>query len=159
MYMSACCVYDFTSFEENKDDIRKWCDKWCKKWTFQQEECPSTGNLHFQGRISLKTKKRANEISKDDLKFHFTVTSKANRDNDFYCCKEDTRMDGPWRDDDEKKYETRQIKEFMSWELRPYQIKIKNECQRFGRKKRFDRPRIFVFTNELPNLDLMSNIF
>jgi len=112
--MSACCVYDFTSFEEDFNDIKKWCEKWCKKWTFQQEECPSTNKLHFQGRISLKLKKRPTEICKDELKFHFTITSKSNRDNDFYVCKEESRVAGPWRDDDEVVYIPRQIREITN---------------------------------------------
>lgn len=122
--MSACCVYDFTSFEENKDDVKKWCEKHCKKWTFQQEQCPSTEKLHFQGRISLKIKKRVNEICKDDLKFHFSVTSKTNRDNDFYACKEESKVEGPWRDDDEVIYIPRQIREIdnlYSWQKRVIQ--------------------------------------
>ncbi len=109
--MSACCIYDFTSYEENKEDIKKWCNKFCKKWTFQQERCPSTERLHFQGRVSLKQKKRATEICKDGLQFHFSVTSKENKNNDFYVTKEDSRVEGPWSDTDEVVYIPRQIRE------------------------------------------------
>jgi len=243
--MSACCVYDFTSFEEDSVIIQNWCIKYAKKWSFQQEMCPSTSNLHFQGRISLKSKKRVHEINKENLKFHFTVTSSENRTNMFYVTKEETRVDGPWSDEDDVKTETKQINMFLQWELRPYQQFIKEQCDIFDmrkidivydpignmgksifseyleycglveeippyrlmddifqwvygrpvrkayfidmprgmkkdkladlysgieiikngvaydkrhtpKKKRFDRPRIFVFTNELPCFDLMS---
>jgi hypothetical protein len=108
---SACCVYDFTSFETDHTIIMKWCKKYTKKWCFQQEECPSSGNLHFQGRISLKLKKRLTEICKDNLKFHFTITSKENRENNFYVTKEESRIDGPWSDEDEVVYIPRQVRE------------------------------------------------
>lgn len=108
---SACCNYDFTSFETDHTRVMEWCKLYAKKWSFQQEECPSSGRLHFQGRISLKLKKRITEIKKDDLVFHFTITSKANKDNDFYVVKEDTRVAGPWSDKDEIVYIPRQIRE------------------------------------------------
>lgn len=43
---------------------------------------------------------------------HFSVTSNANRDNNFYVSKEDTRVEGPYKDDDKKPtYIPRQIRE------------------------------------------------
>ena len=116
---SACCCYDFTSFETDHTIIMVWLKKYAKKWTFQQEECPSSGNAHFQGRFSLKLKKRINEIKKDELKFHFSITSKDNKDNDFYVTKEESRIGGPWSDSDEEVYIPRQIREITklySWQ-------------------------------------------
>lgn len=125
------CNYDFTSFEEDRTIVIAWCKKYAKKWCFQQEECPSSGNKHFQGRISLKLKKRVTEIKKDNLKFHFSVTSTINKDNDFYVTKEESRIDGPWSNEDEEAVETTQLKIFREFTLRPYQEWIKDEAQRF----------------------------
>lgn len=117
--MSAVCCYDFTSFEDDVERVKNWCIKYCKKWCFQKEECPTSGRAHFQGRISLKVKKRINELNKDDCKFHFTITSTENRNNNFYVTKEDTRIEGPWSNEDEVVYIPRQIREITnlySWQ-------------------------------------------
>lgn len=112
--MSACCNYDFTSYESDHTKVLVWLKKYCKKYSFQQEECPSTGNLHYQGRFSLKLKKRKTEIKKDDLQFHFSITSNENKDNDFYVTKEESRVAGPWTDKDEEVYIPRQIREITN---------------------------------------------
>ena len=130
--MSGCCVWDFTSYETDVDLVKKWCMEHCKKWAFQQEECPSTERLHFQGRVSLQRKARATEIPKDNLKFHWTPTSKENRTNNFYVTKEDTRVAGPWKDDDEKKVMTTQLDIFLGFALRGYQAWIKEQCDVFS---------------------------
>lgn len=127
--MSACCNYDFTSFEQDHTKVMEWCKKYAKKWSFQQEECPSTGELHFQGRISLKLKKRLTEIKKDELKFHFSITSKANKDNDFYVTKEESRVAGPWADTDEVVYIPRQIREINH--LKEWQQYIVNDANKW----------------------------
>lgn len=133
--ISRVYVYDFTSFEEDYLAIKKWCEQYCKKWCFQEEECPDTGNHHFQGRISLKEKRRPTEIPKNSLKFHFSQTSNTNKNNDFYACKELTRIAGPWKDTDDKVYITKQSILFNSFELRKYQVKIKEMCQEFDMRK------------------------
>nr|QKV51223.1 putative replication associated protein [Crucivirus sp.] len=73
----------------------------CKAWCFQFEKSES-GYLHFQGRLSLKTKGRVQQ-AKLAIGFnwaHLTPTSTANRDNNFYVMKEETRLHGPWSDKD-----------------------------------------------------------
>lgn len=125
----AKCVWDFTSFEEDYTKVMRWCKKYCKKWVFQREVCPTSGNLHFQGRISLGIKKRVNAIKKDDLKFHFSLTSNENADNDFYCTDEDKRApgdSGPWKDTDEEVYIPRQIREITR--LYPWQNHVIADC-------------------------------
>lgn len=116
--MNAICVFDFTSFQENKDDIIETLKKYCKHWTFQQEECPTTKKKHFQGRLSLKVKERLSGAIKKFPGWHLSITSTENRDNNFYVCKEDTRCDGPWSDTDTKTYIPRQIQGIT---LRPWQ--------------------------------------
>ena len=57
-------VYDFTSFQTDlsPDVIINNLKTFCKKYCFQKEECPLTGKLHYQGRISLKNKMLIGEI-------------------------------------------------------------------------------------------------
>lgn len=111
--MSACCVYDFTlsnicEINELKNVLKKNCKKWC----FQLERGESNYE-HYQGRFSLKVKKRLLTCKKlfEWKEIHLSPTSNENRDNMFYVTKEDTRIDGPWSDQDEEIYIPRQIRE------------------------------------------------
>lgn len=96
--MTKCCVWDFTLPSEgvNPDDLCDDLREDCKKWCFQLEKGES-GYEHFQGRVSFKVKKNLltlkNQWSDD---FHWSPTSNANRTNDFYVLKEETRIGGPW---------------------------------------------------------------
>lgn len=106
---NSCCVYDFTSFDVETIDVRKLrgtLKVLTKKYTFQIEKGNETDKLHYQGRFSLKEKKRMETVIKKLRgfgwsKFNLSITSKANRDNDFYVCKEDTRLDGPFTDEND----------------------------------------------------------
>lgn len=76
----------------------------CKNWVFQIEECPTTKRLHFQGRVSLKTKMRCDTLAGKarlcDINAHWSPTSTnavTNAEFD-YVMKEDTRVEGPWKD-------------------------------------------------------------
>lgn len=107
-----CCVWDFTSrydgdienFDEETEKPR-WnkLNLIAKKWCYQIERGTRTGYVHFQVRLSLKTKSRgANAYEKISEIFgagHLSPTSKTNRDNDFYVMKEDTRIQGPWSEE------------------------------------------------------------
>lgn len=107
---NAMCVYDFTlkhESEEEFDLVITWLESKCKKWTFQMEAGEDTGYEHWQGRISLKVKLRINELigACRNTVFktaHWSATSNANRDNVFYVLKDETRIDGPWSNNDEK---------------------------------------------------------
>lgn len=124
-------TFDFTLPESKNfvDDIISWCRQWCKKWCFQLEMGENKHYLHFQGRISLKYKKRklqlAKELKEDGrLTGHISETSSINRRNFFYVTKEETRMEGPWCDDETKlviaaDYIPRQVREMGP--LRPFQ--------------------------------------
>lgn len=106
---NSVCNYDFTLWNKDKkldpDEIKVQLRSIAKKWTFQGEDAGS--GLHFQGRMSLKVKKRISEIS--FFGAHLSPTSTANMGNDWYVCKEETRVSGPWRDDD--MYVPRQVRE------------------------------------------------
>jgi len=120
---NACCVYDFTLFDKiNVGDIREHLKKHCKKYCFQLERGEETEKEHFQGRFSLKIKKRKTEAVNlfKDLwkKFHLSITSKENKGNNFYVTKEDTRLEGPFSDENDV-YIPRDIRSIK--ELRPWQ--------------------------------------
>jgi hypothetical protein len=231
--------------------VRKWFDGIAKKYAFQIEKGDS-GYIHVQGRISLIKKRRKPEViklfktQKSFAPMYCEPTiSEEHKKVAFYVLKEDTRIEGPFKDTDEIKVETKQLQLFKGYTLRPYQEQIIKISQSFcmrtidliydttgncgksilseymeylglseevpsfrmmddifqwvcsrpikksyivdmprGMKKdrlgdfysgievikngvaydkryhakkiRFDRPRVFVFTNTLPNLSLMS---
>lgn len=96
------------------------CKLWFKDWVFQKEKGSNTEYLHFQIRGRLFKKKRPNELRKEPTFFqhsHITPTSKnVHSANSFnYVLKEDTRVEGPWRSDEEEEPMplTRQLKTFM----------------------------------------------
>jgi len=121
---NACCVYDFTSFDETDEHkIRLILADLCKKYCFQQEMGENTHRLHYQGRFSLKIKKRLHEVvkilnEKGLTKLHLSITSTANRDNNFYVLKEETRVKGPFSDENEIYItnDLRVIKELYPWQ-------------------------------------------
>lgn len=115
---NAITTYDFTTFEVDREKTIELLKKYCKEWAFQLEACPTTGRHHFQGRFKLKVKERLTGVRKRFPSFHkLSPTSSENADNMFYVIKEDTRIDGPWTDQD--KYIPRQVREIK--ELRPWQ--------------------------------------
>lgn len=105
---NACAQFDFTFHgadtgimpaAEFVDLIRQIA----KHWVFQLEQCPSTGRLHYQGRMSLIKKKREGELgamlADTPLRgLHVKPTATANRTNFDYVMKLDSRVDGPWSD-------------------------------------------------------------
>jgi len=130
---NPCATYDFTipEYSTSKEMIEGWLKENCKRWCFQLEEGEETGYLHYQGRISLKNKKRliqlCNEFTAAGFKGHLSVTSLKCKSNFFYVTKEETRKEGPWADDTTMltmgiEYIPKQIREMR--ELRPFQKSI-----------------------------------
>ena len=109
-----------------------------KKFCFQLEEGDS-GYRHYQGRMSLIKKRRKNEALKLFVAppnyFEPTTNPEFFKGDNFYMMKKDTRIEGPWKDTDEVKYETTQLKLFKKWKLRPYQQAIYDECKNFDMRK------------------------
>lgn len=120
--MNAVACYDFTCFIEDVDVVRNLLKSYCKKWDFQQEQCPTTQKLHFQGRFKLKVKERAAGVRKKFFGWHITITSEENIGNVYYVTKEDTRVAGPWSSDDVERFIPRQIREIER--LKPWQQSI-----------------------------------
>lgn len=124
-----CCVWDLRVSEDkiSQSDLANLFKHIAKKWCFQLEKGEQSGYLHYQCRISLKTVARVSELRKrlNNLECYLTPTSNENRDNNFYVSKDDTRVSGPWKDDDP--YIPRQIRDIK--ELRPWQQQIINDSK------------------------------
>lgn len=127
---SPVSVWDFTIGSEyiELDDLKGILSEHCKKWAFQLEKGSETDYEHYQGRISLKVKARLGKIIKlfNIKEFHFTPTSTQNMGNDFYVIKEDTRINGPWKDTDVVRYIPRQVREIQ--QLYPWQQYVINDA-------------------------------
>lgn len=119
-----CCVWDIRVSEDKitQSDLAKLFKHIAKKWCFQLEKGEQTEYLHYQCRVSLKTVARASELKKrlNNLECYITPTSNENRDNNFYVSKDETRVSGPWKDDDP--YIPRQVREITH--LRYWQQQI-----------------------------------
>lgn len=107
--MTQCVGYDFTLKHEGGprhwEELGAWLNGWCKKWVFQLEK-GDTGYVHWQGRISLIKKKRMDEVLSQmrhaEWPFRWSITStEVHKGMSFnYVMKEDSRVDGPWKDSD-----------------------------------------------------------
>lgn len=103
-------VWDLTLPEQGNPHaiVKETIKSLAKKWVFQLEEGKETGYRHYQIRLSLREKVRRGTLF-DLLKQHGLVvaldairlTSKAGANKVWsYVMKEDTRIDGPWKDTD-----------------------------------------------------------
>lgn len=126
--MNPCCVYDFTAYEEKWSvlELKKFFKKNCKKWGFQLEK-GAKGTVHWQGRFSLKLKKRFAQVLELmggwEKVSYVAPTSNENRSNLFYVMKEETRLEGPWTDEDKEIYIPVDVRKIEK--LRPFQKKLK----------------------------------
>ena len=133
------CTYDFTLPQQCGDkiidhsEIIKYLSKVAKTaWCFQLEKGTDSGYIHYQGRFRLNEKNRISNMVKTFpwKEIHLSPTSKENRDNMFYVCKEDTRIGGPWDNHNHSFVELpRQIREIKS--LYPWQEAITKMCDDF----------------------------
>ncbi|AXH73087.1 MAG: replication-associated protein [Cressdnaviricota sp.] len=135
---NAVCGWDvrWNADETTPEEIKETLKDVVKKFVFQKEKGDS-GYLHYQGRISL-IKKRRNKMKVLEL---FTIppnyceptTNMEHFKGDaFYQMKKDTRIEGPWTDKDEVRYQTKQLLYFQGLELRPYQQDIVSMSKQFS---------------------------
>ena len=124
-----------------KDDIIGELHAVAKHYVFQLEESDS-GYRHYQGRISLIKKRRLVErhillklFKKPPNYLQPTCNPEHFRGEAFYVQKEDTRVDGPWKDTDEIRVMTRQLKEFSVMDYRPYQEALLKMATTFDTRK------------------------
>lgn len=136
--MSQLYYWSFTLFtEEDHDYVIGEMSK-VKRWVFQKERCPNTLKEHFQGHIHLEKKARLPELKKlflgDMAKAHFSITSDVEKAQ-FYCLKEDSRVEGPWSDEKSKSdlriempWDLAAITEWRPWQLDLFEkLKIKED--------------------------------
>ena len=109
------CSYDLTIWAApeggdvvEKSEVLEFLTKHGKHWSFQLEECPETKKRHFQCRVSLKVAERMSTFLPKWKTAGFTgnvsITSSdcAKLPNaEWYCIKEDSRVDGPWKSTDD----------------------------------------------------------
>lgn len=114
--------------------------KCCKKFTFQLEKGEG-GFVHYQCRISLIKKKTQNECIKSLTNaglggFHVSPSSTNSlKGDDFYACKEDTRVEGPWTDKDEKRPELKTVSKMDAGGLLPWQADLLGHVQEYDDRK------------------------
>lgn len=135
--MNPVCGYDFRFNGEKltPDDIRKALGGIAKKFVFQKEQGDS-GYIHYQGRLSLIKKRRKMEALKlftDNPPNYFEPTCNPEyyTGEAFYQMKEDTRIEGPFKDTDEKITMTRQLEIFGKYEMYPYQKSLYTKSTQF----------------------------
>lgn len=146
----SCAVFEWrhnmkteTQDGYTRETIEKWLNANCKKWVYQGEKADD-GYEHWCGRFSL-TKKRQITILKSVMKktgfFPMWITEtieKEYKKEAFYCMKEDTRTEGPYKDshttEEEEIFIPDYLKEFIPI-LYPWQQTILNsEFQKYTRK-------------------------
>ena len=111
----------------------------CTKWIFQKEKGTETGYEHFQCRITLKHKMRLINVREKMVEklgitgFHLTPTSRncIRNNEEYYVTKEETRIDGPWKNGDLSVPSF-----FRNPTLRPWQQQIVNEIEAYTPEQR-----------------------
>ena len=128
---NAICGYDLTIPAETLDKcfIQEKFEELCKSWVFQLEKGDETGYLHYQCRVSLKTKIRPSQMITLCNKIFGGCQVKPTCSENFinknfnYVMKDDTRVDGPWSDKDEKPhYIQKRFRGKINW--RPWQQQL-----------------------------------
>lgn len=106
------------------DTVRTVFKGWAKKWCFQREAGDENGYDHWQCQISLIKKRRLQEILPKlvnaGLKFGKMSPLSAEGRENIYCMKEDTKIEGPWKDTDPDPppftKQLEQIQELYPWQ-------------------------------------------
>jgi len=123
--MSKCYLWCWRTHDVDEEKWKTWCKTWGKHWVFQLETGEVTGRDHFQGMISLKTKRTKSEAiaCMSPLPEYFAPmlnsTIKGGSET-FYVTKPETRKSGPWSDKDELHYIPRQYRGLTD-RLKPWQ--------------------------------------
>jgi len=119
---NAIVGFDFTAWVSSGWTVEKVvaeCNLWSKHWVFQLEACPTTGNLHYQGRMSLRKKSRKTP----DVDWIWSITSIPAHGGFDYVMKDETRVEGPWDDKDQIVPLRSHIKKMLE-SIKPWQQRI-----------------------------------
>lgn len=133
-----CRTWDLTVSADGtvaQEKLKDYYDAKCTKWIFQKERGEETGYEHFQCRFTLRKKMRFTNLRERLIEelgisgFHLTPTSKhcIRKDEEYYVTKEDTRIDGPWRNTTETPVQ----KYWSNVTLRPWQEQIVREIENY----------------------------
>jgi hypothetical protein len=116
--------------------IKKMCKETAKQHSFQLEKGENTGFIHYQMRLNLYKKVRKPQLLSlirkylnEDVKYFYCAPLTKGADFYAYTDKMQTRIGETYSDADDDnriKEMTTQLKEFYTFELRPYQQKIKD---------------------------------
>lgn len=142
MTTTQCAVWDFRANQDNftSDELIKWLQSNCKKYVFQLE-MGDTGYIHWQGRFSLIKKRLKNVVLKMcNNKFNYLEpTSEVNHlEEFFYAMKEDTRLEGPWRDEASSppgSVSSYIPRHYRNLTLRPWQQKVLETATEFNSRE------------------------
>lgn len=120
---NQCATWEFRMSEAKttKEEILVWLKDYAKHYVFQLEK-GDTGYKHYQGSFSLVKKRRKTELLKlltvqfEHLAPLSTTSLQTNSFN--YFMKKDTRIDGPWDDQQKEVYIPRQYRDInlYSWQ-------------------------------------------
>lgn len=96
-YVFTDWIHLHKSLEDAKSEIVLFLSTNCKYFVYQLEKCPETGKLHFQGYLELNEKLRMTEMNKMyPFKVRWDNAKGTQEDNDRYCGKNSSRIEGPW---------------------------------------------------------------
>lgn len=134
----ACRTWDLTVKADGtveREKLEEYFDDNCSKWVFQKERGDENGYEHFQCRFTLTKKIRFTNLREKLIEelgitgFHLTVTSKncIRKDEEYYVTKENTRIEGPWRNNNDTPVE----KFWSNVTLRPWQQTIVDEIENY----------------------------
>lgn len=98
-------VFDFTinltklNAELTSEEVINVIKDLSKKWVFQMEKGAKSDHCHFQGRLSLHDPVRLGQLPGlfGVKAWKWSITVKENRTTYFYVQKDDTRVEGPWK--------------------------------------------------------------
>lgn len=138
--MSQCAVWDFRANGDMFTDgeLSIFFKSYAKKWTFQKENSDN-GYIHWQGRFSLIKKRDKNklmdlfdvELQKIPNYLQPTLTEN-HKEEFFYAQKKDTRLEGPWTDQDKAKEEVYIPRQYRDIKLYNWQQQIINSAENFN---------------------------
>ena len=150
--MNALYCWDFRQnmSDISQNDLRKVLKGLAKKWVFQGEKGKKTEYKHWQGRMSLFKKVRKGTLLKLLKKTGWnppqflepTLTSEYEKGSFNYQLKTDSRISGPWRDDEEPEFIPKQ---YEIEKLLPWQTAV------VGSLNFFDKRKINVIIDKIGN--------
>lgn len=128
--------------EAELNDFIEYLKDIAKKYVFQLEKCPTTGRLHYQGRVSLRVRTRKFSIpppTSSGLPKGWRVseeTKEGEAASSFYCMDSKKRLKGPWSDKD-KFYEPEEYPDDwrITGPLLPWQADLIERLRKQNKRK------------------------